>query len=359
MGPRFWESSIKYEVVFVASGWSGSNPGGIQESARLSWSALRKQQAAALICYGDVNAAEEGCPPQRILVSRSSAMLIGKLWLHNWHARTVLFWHIGLLKILPFMRTARARVILFLHGIEAWKPLGRYSRILLQQVDLFLTNSEFTWKRFLEFVPECERKPYRVVSLGYGQPEEQVKEPDQPPAALMVGRMMRSEDYKGHRELIECWPHVLKRVPNAELWIAGDGNLRPELQRIADQRGLCQRIRFFGRISEEHKRLLLRQCRCLTMPSRGEGFGIVYLEAMRQGRPCLVSHCDAGREVVAPPLAGLDVDPQDSKALTDATCRLLNDGPEWRTWSSRARDRYEAHFTADHFQSRLLDAVLK
>jgi glycosyltransferase involved in cell wall biosynthesis len=93
------------------------------------------------------------------------------------------------------------------------------------------------------------------------------------------------------------------------------------------------------------------------MPSRGEGFGLVYLEAMRLGRPCLVSTHDAGQEVVRPPEAGLAADVDNPRELANALCRLLEDGPEWQAWSEQARKRYLSAFTARHFQARLLQAL--
>jgi glycosyltransferase involved in cell wall biosynthesis len=101
----------------------------------------------------------------------------------------------------------------------------------------------------------------------------------------------------------------------------------------------------------------LRRCRCLAMPSRGEGFGLVYLEAMRLGRPCLVSDQDAGREVVAPPEAGLAADPANGPQLAESLCRLLTPGEEWEQWSQAARQRYDSGFQGRDFQQRLLDAL--
>jgi glycosyltransferase involved in cell wall biosynthesis len=120
---------------------------------------------------------------------------------------------------------------------------------------------------------------------------------------------------------------------------------------------LDHRIRFFGQVSEDQKQQLLARCSCLAMPSRGEGFGLVYLEAMRMGRPCLVSTLDAGREVINPPEAGLAADPDNPQDLASAICRLITPGPEWEQWSVQARRRYEQYFTAAHFQHRLLNAL--
>jgi phosphatidylinositol alpha-1,6-mannosyltransferase len=150
---------------------------------------------------------------------------------------------------------------------------------------------------------------------------------------------------------------VLARIPDAQLWIAGDGDLRPDLEGAVAAAGVGHRVHFWGRVSDEAKQDLLRRCRCLALPSRGEGFGLVYLEAMRVGRPCLVSTCDAGREVVNPPEAGLAADPKDLDRLADAVVRLLSPGPEWDQWSQAARRRYEAPFTAADFQRRLVEAV--
>ena len=122
--------------------------------------------------------------------------------------------------------------------------------------------------------------------------------------------------------------------------------------------GVTDHVRFLGRVSEADKQDLLRRCRCLAMPSRGEGFGLVYLEAMRLGRPCLVSNCDAGGEVVRPPEAGLAVDPADGDALANALVRLLGAGDEWQRWSAAGRRLYETYFTAQHYQERLVRTLL-
>jgi phosphatidyl-myo-inositol dimannoside synthase len=267
-------------------------------------------------------------------------------------------------------RSAGARIPLVLRKDNLFRAHGRRARFSYQDpkarsksavrksVKLFLTNSDYTWQRFLSFNPGLVNAPHLTVPLGVGSPATtSAKKPHNPPVVLMISRLLKSEDYKGHREMINAWPLVLERIPKAELWIAGDGDLRDDLEKVARAGGLAARIRFFGQVSEEEKQNLLAWCRCLAMPSRGEGFGLVYLEAMRLGRPCLVSTMDAGREVVNPPEAGLAANPDDPEELAGAICRLISDGPEWDRWSAQARRRYEQYFTAGHFQERLLSAL--
>jgi phosphatidylinositol alpha-1,6-mannosyltransferase len=275
----------------------------------------------------------------------------------RWPAELVLVWHLQLLKLIPLLRIGAATRVVFLHGIEAWRRPDGPTRRLLRGVALFLVNSDHTWTRFAAENPDLARIPHRRVPLGIGAPAPASPAPAQPPAVVVLGRMARSEGYKGHRELILAWPRVLARMPEACLWIVGDGDAREDLERLARERGLRDRVRFWGRVGEDDKRDLIVRASCLALPSRGEGFGLAYLEAMRLGRPCLVSTLDAGREVVCPPEAGLAADPDDPPAVADAVVRLATPGAAWDGWAARARRRYEEGFTARAFQERLLAAL--
>ena len=264
---------------------------------------------------------------------------------------TILFMHLGLTKFLLFGRNL-GKVKVFLHGIEAWRVLPWWHKRVLRKVDHFLTNSQFTWDRFLYFNPEFAHVKHDVVHLGIGEPTDYVEPDSEVAGALIIGRMSKSEDYKGHRELISVWPQVRQQVPNAELWIVGTGDLQPELERLAK---VQEGIRFFGKVSEEKKQELLRRCRCLAMPSRNEGFGLVYLEAMRLGRPCLVSDCDAGREVVGQ--CGIEVDSNDSEKLCDNVVRLLVGGKIGNTMGKVAHRLYGERFTSNKFLARFSEAI--
>jgi phosphatidylinositol alpha-1,6-mannosyltransferase len=350
-------------MVAVLGLFSGCTaPGGIQASGRLAWQAITSADRGlfgqpAMFCYGDRGPDQPDTRSDAThLTSRPRAVIAALR--RRWRADIVLVWHVQLLRLLPFFRLRRARIVVFLHGVEAWHRQPVIERRVLKNVSLFLTNSDFTWRRFVENNPEFADASHVTVPLGIGSPPSvSPPPPAATPAALMLSRLARDEDYKGHREMLAAWPLVQQRIPHAELWIAGEGDLRPDLEQLAAQLGLGRAVRFLGRVSEEEKERLIEQSRCMALPSRGEGFGLVYAEAMRVGRPCLVSTLDAGREVVDPPRCGLAVDPADRPALAEATCRLLTDGPEWWAWSHAARQRYEQQLTIEHFQQRLVSAL--
>lgn len=331
--------------------------GGIQTAGRLALDVLGTHanshgESLRLISWGRTDTPLPGVPTAT--PKTKAGVAIQSLLLPR-STRSVLAWHVGFMRAVHLIRARSATVICYLHGVEAWRPLEhrlapvvRSERFRL----LIAFHSQHVWERFAEVNPRYASLAHRVVELGIGEPiSGPTPEPQSPPALLMLGRMTLGENYKGHREIIDAWPQVLTKFPDAQLWVAGEGDLRTSLEELVRTRRLQSSVRFFGLVSEEEKLSLLSRCRGLALPSRGEGFGLVYLEAMRLGRPCLVSGLDAGHEVVAD--AGLAVDPSRRSELVDALCRLLSASDEWRGWSLRARSRYESQFTAADFRRRL------
>lgn len=334
--------------------------GGVQASARIAWDAVTEHTTLppTLLAYANDGHSRASRNGAETLIVNSKRKAIYKALSRSWPHNLVFVWHLGLLRLLPFFRFDKVCVVMMLLGVEAWKEQRGLTRRQLERVDLFLSISDHTWDSFVELNPQYAAKRHQTLLLGIGEPlDAETPAPAPKPAALMLSRLSSAEDYKGHREVIKAWPRVLEKNPHAELWIVGDGDLRHDLERLAAKLKLDSHVRFFGYVADEVKERLLAECRCLVMPSRGEGFGLVYLEAMRVGRPCLVSTLDAGREVVNPPEAGLAANPDDEAELANSICRLLADGPEWQTWSAQARQRYEQNYTAKHFQERLLAAL--
>lgn len=331
--------------------------GGIEESARIAWDAITKScDTTQLFVYRSRKDEAPGWGGQATHAP-TKLRSIYEARRSSFRPDLTLLWHLHLLRLLPFFPPPRGRIVVFLHGVEAWVPHRGLIGKMIPSVDLFLSNTKYTWERFLENHPKAATTPHITVSLGIGEPAATVSQPEHPPAAVMVSRLVANEDYKGHKEVLQAWPRVLETIPDAQLWIVGEGDLRPGLESLARSLGIASQVRFWGQVSESQKNDLLIRARCVALPSKGEGFGLVYLEGMRVGRPCLVSDADAARKVVDPPTAGLAVDPDDQYQVANALIQLLSPGERWDGWSEAARLRYEEHYTERHFQERLLVAL--
>jgi phosphatidyl-myo-inositol dimannoside synthase len=170
--------------------------------------------------------------------------------------------------------------------------------------------------------------------------------------------MSAVERYKGHDELIACWPGVLERVGGAQLVIAGRGDDVERLRKRAADAGVADRTLFTGFVSDATLRVLMRRAAVFAMPSRGEGFGLVYLQAMEAGLPCIGSTLDAAGDIILDGETGYLVDPADRGALTAALVRLLESPALRASLGSAGRRRYLGAFTYDRFVERFGSIVL-
>jgi len=178
------------------------------------------------------------------------------------------------------------------------------------------------------------------------------------PAVLIVGNMYQTMQYKGHHELIAAWPQVVAACSPAELWIVGGGDGRAELEALA--RGLpgpaAAQIHFLGQLSETALAERDQRCRAFAMPSVGEGFGLVFVEAARWGVPCIGGKHDAAREIILDGETGLLVE-QDPPEIAEACLRLLTDAALAVRLGAAGRRRYVENFRFEHFRARLLAAL--
>jgi phosphatidylinositol alpha-1,6-mannosyltransferase len=273
--------------------------------------------------------------------------------------------HIALGPVARLLRGPGTRLVQFIHGIECWRPLPAHHRAGLAVTDAILSNSAFTLARFTDYNPAIRAIPSRVCWLG--APADRTAIEEEPPprpdgrglSALIVGRMCGEERYKGHEELIAVWGQVRRACPEARLDVVGDGNARPALEAQARRLGLVDTgaVRFWGRVSDAELRERYRAAKVFAMPSRGEGFGLVYLEAMAFGLPCVASLDDAAREVIADGETGLLVRYGDREGLARALVDLFTDEEKRARLGRAGRARVQAHFTEAHFGARLWEAL--
>jgi glycosyltransferase involved in cell wall biosynthesis len=169
--------------------------------------------------------------------------------------------------------------------------------------------------------PERVRVIYPGVDTGWFRPD-----PAEPRAAvptfLYVGRLKR---YKGVETAISAFARMRRRYPDARLEIAGQGDDRPRLERVAAGLGLGDAVRFLGYVSEEDKRTRLRRAWATVFPSPKEGWGITNAEAAACATPAIAADSPGLRESVRHDQTGLLVPFGDVDALAAALERLASD----------------------------------
>lgn len=226
----------------------------------------------------------------------------------------------------------RLRYYLVAHGIEVWRRFTLPERIALRGAEAIWCVSEFTRRQILGHIDISEER-LKVVpnALDPGlAPSLRPAEAGNAPVILAVSRLAASEGYKGIDHLIAAMPLILEEIPDAKLRIVGRGDQLPELQALAQRHSVGHAVAFLGYVADAELSAEFAGCRLFALPSEKEGFGIVYLEAMAHGRPCLAARAGGAPEVVSPE-SGVLVDfgnvEQISKAIVSALRREWRVGP--------------------------------
>jgi phosphatidylinositol alpha-1,6-mannosyltransferase len=284
----------------------------------------------------------------------------------RWQPELVIVDHLHLAAIPWLCRPLTGKdYVLFCHGVEFDEPLSALRVKAFRGACRRLCNSRFTAHRLQVRFPGVQAEPCelglddlslvgdtnaRIAFLpdAFGTPRQLTQH-----TILIVSRLAGGERYKGHDELIRAMPALREALPTAQLVIAGDGTDRERLTAMARNSTCGDAILFAGFVPGNDLAALFRQARLFAMPSRAEGFGLVYLEAMSFGKPCIASRVDGGAEVVADGVTGILVDPDDRNELRNALERLLRDDALVERMSRAGFQRLSAHYEFEHFRARL------
>lgn len=264
-----------------------------------------------------------------------------RLCLFGRRPAVILCGHINLVPVCLLLKWRfRAPVVLFLHGIEAWTPSGGARRKRLEGIDMVVAVSAVTRDRFARWAGDyrCFLLP-NCVDLSFfapGTPSPALLARhglDGKRIMISVARLDRSERDKGLFTLIDLVPALCRAIPDFRYVVVGDGDDRAAMAARAAALGVASAVVFTGYVSEEDKRDLYRAARVFAMPSRKEGFGIVFLEAAACGCAVVAGNADGSVEALAGGRLGRLVDPDDPVAIEAA----IRDGFAGRIACDRGR----------------------
>lgn len=335
--------------------------GGIAHVSRLVAKVLTEEIQDGTIAACGLVLAPDGLPESLPFPLQSAGgsrlRLLGKVHAAARQATHFIYDSCNMAQSHPRIPGLRRRNLTFINGIEVWENAKTRWVRSAHRSTMLVSISRFTRDR----ADSIHGGFSRAVVCALATMDD-MEPPDlpgierlrasAPPSVLIVGRMDPRENYKGHRELIEYWPHILREIPDAILHIVGRGNAMPEYQRMMERLSLGDSVRFHGFVSTDALNSLYATSKVFAMPSRGEGFGLVYIEAMRHGLPVIASRQDAGQEIVLHEKTGLTVDMNRPDELPAAVVRLLRHPEEAVCFGRAGLQRWREEYTYARFRDR-------
>ena len=140
---------------------------------------------------------------------------------------------------------------------------------------------------------------------------------------LTVGRLVSAERHKGYDRIIQALPTIIQSIPNVHYLIVGKGDDRIRIEQLIQNLNLQKYVTLTGFIPDEELGDYYNLCNLFAMPSKGEGFGIVYLEALACGKPTLGGNQDGAIDALCHGEVGVLVDPNDVGEIAKAVIQVL------------------------------------
>jgi phosphatidylinositol alpha-1,6-mannosyltransferase len=271
-----------------------------------------------------------------------------------WRCGHFLYDSAGISRAHPLPHLARRPFAIWMHGIEVWHGLRPGAARRLKRAGLLLVNSRFTLERYRELHGDVANA--HVCWLGTEDDAAPECGPSRagPPAVLVLGRIDADANYKGQLELIAAWPQVVAAEPGARLLIAGGGSGLELIRSAARASPVADRIDVLGFVPEADLPALWQRAHIFAMPSRKEGFGLVYAEAMRHSLPVIATVHDAGPEVNIDGETGYNVSLDRRGELAERLIQLVRDPDLARRMGQAGHRRWREHFSFSAFKRRFL-----
>lgn len=225
------------------------------------------------------------------------------------------------------------RYILLTYGLEAWDINSSTITKALMSADKTLSISHYTADRLIkeqnlnlsnvailpcQFLPGqfcVAPKPPHLLKKYQLRPEQ--------PVILTVARLAEVEQYKGYDQILQALPLIRQVFPDIHYCLVGKGNDQARIENLIDDLQLQDCVTLTGFVPDEELCDYYNLCDVFAMPSKREGFGIVYLEAMACGKPCLGGNQDGTLDALCHGELGALVNPDDIEEITNTLISIL------------------------------------
>lgn len=266
------------------------------------------------------------------------------------------------------MIAPQKKVMLICHGIEVWEPLQGMKQKMLNSANKILAVSEYTRQQIMKLHNIAADKvavfhntidPYfplpktfdknKALLQRYGLIENDF-------VLFTLCRLSSKEKYKGYDNVVKALPQLLKKYPNIRYVIAGkyDEQEKDRMDVMIEELGVQDKVVFTGYVDDKEIIQHYQLGDVYVMPSQGEGFGIVFIEAMACGQRVIAGNKDGSVDALANGELGKLVNPDDVNEIADAVASYYEGNAAWNTTSSAVlQEKVLNRFGFDVYKNRM------
>jgi len=231
--------------------------------------------------------------------------------------------------------------------------LTRFEEALLRKSTALITISDCVYDTIKDLYELTETPPTFKNYLGIDPSvkAKQIRKDDGKIIIFFVGRLERR---KGIDSIMAAIPYLLEKYPNVEFHLAGDYDIYDEVIQdtfknkfLKDNKKAhwLDHVKFMGKISDEEKEQEFADCDIFVSPSLYESFGIIFIEAMRYGKPVIGCNVGGMKEIIVHEETGLLCEPGDSESFKKCVERLIIDKDKRQKMGQAGLKRLNSHFT--------------
>ena len=275
-------------------------------------------------CYGKM--------PAKARIPYFAASLVAKGLINK--PNLIVSTHLNLAVVACYLkRVANIPYWVVAHGFEAWDIQKPSVKNALINADKVLAVSHYTRQQLIDKYPV---NPDRISVFPNTFDSARFKVSDKPqhllekyqlskeqPVILTVNRLEAGESFKPYDQVIQALPQIKVQIPDVRYLIVGKGNDRDRLEHYIQDQQLEDTVTLAGFVPDEDLSDHYSLCDLYAMPSKLEGFGIVYLEALASGRPVIASSMDGGADALCNGKLGALVNPESIDEIAETAIRIL------------------------------------
>jgi len=272
---------------------------------------------------------------------------------------TFIFAHVNLAPLATFLKllNRKCKIIFITHGIEVWKKLPKSVEKIMNQSKV-LTVSNFSKNELLKYNPNLKdivvfpnciklQDTTKILDNPYNENEFNI---------LSVTRLTKGEEFKGIDTMIKTLPFLIKCIPNIKYSVIGKGEDTIRLKQIAKDLNVEKYVDFLGFVDDINA--YYQHCDLFSLPSKKEGFGIVYLEAMQYKKPVIGCNFGGSTDVIKNNETGMLSKYNDFEEISKFIIKLYNNKTKNILLGENGYIHFINNFTYQHYKNNLINIFL-